>query len=592
MSRNIRQKYQRPPARAPKRRDSDSSSSLNLSDDDGYSAVEDVSDSDDDDDEHVFAAEEKHIISNALRKRSPVPSRPVEPQDEDEDADEEDDDDNDDEADDDDLPEAEIPDDGGSWEGILSDHSNDTVEASINFIFDQDVANIERHVRFTGVPESDSDSTTSETSEDQNGFFPDIFVDQSSLDPGFRREVEKDTDSSNSGSFWDFNSGSQEFVASESEGEADEPEDMTPTATPMASAAPTAVSSPVASSELQELDGYETDGDTTEEDVPEPPIRRKQVRRVVHTGMSSDSDTEKPTPFRRGKPRVGRFNLDSTDRKPIAVLNPTTRKMMIFTPQRMSRLDLSPESFNIDFSAQDLSNCSPILSNPGYVMMGAMFSSNTFGDFMNTQPFGPAEAFFPLANDYSMGPLDEYSEDSEFAAEAPDEGEGKLKLEDFITFHQESSDEDEEEAGEWNGDLTSSPSRPRTAASGTSAATDSSMDLHPLLSHFDNNSDAVGAFRRNQINQQLIFSDKASQESLAFSGPYYHGTLRGIKTGSMETVTTPITPARRHKRNNTAGMHGFDPQGSPPPKRKASGLLSESVHKKHRSISDIDILQI
>lgn len=262
---------------------------------------------------------------------------------------------------------------------------------------------------------------------------------------------------------------------------------------------------------------------------------------------------------------------------------------MIFTPQRNNRLDLSPESFNVDFSAQDLTACSPILGNPGYVMMGAMFSSNTFGDFMNTQPFGPAEAFFPLTSD---PPMDEYSDESEFALPGEDEGESQLQLEDFITFHHESSDEEEDDPG-WNGDLDSSPTRPPTAASGTSITTDASaVDLHPLLNHFDNNSDAVGAFRRNQINQQLIYSDKASQESLAFSGPYHYGTLRGIKTGSMETVTTPITPARRQRRSHTVGVHGFELQGSPPQKRKASSQFTDCLHKKQRSISDMDLLQI
>ena len=268
-----------------------------------------------------------------------------------------------------------------------------------------------------------------------------------------------------------------------------------------------------------------------------------------------------------------------------------TRKMMIFTPQRNNRLDLSPESFNLTMPTSDLSGCSPILSNPGYLMMGAMLSHNTFGDFMNTQPFGPAEAFFPLTSDGITGEDSDYSE----SLAHEDEEESKLELEDFIIFNQDSSDNEDDEPGpadHYFGQVASSPARPSTAVSGISAATDVTTTdvLHPLLSHFDNNSNAVGAFRRNQINQQLIFSDKASQESLAFSGPYYHGTLRGIKTGSMETVTTPITPARRQKRSNT--IAGFaDPSGSPGGKRKSSGSLG-AAHKRHRSISDMEVLHI
>ena len=275
---------------------------------------------------------------------------------------------------------------------------------------------------------------------------------------------------------------------------------------------------------------------------------------------------------------MGRFNLDKSQNKPIAVLNPSTKKMMIFTPQRLSRLDLSPESFNLELAP----DCSPILSNPGYVMLGAMLSSNTFGDFINTQPYGPAEAFFPVGSGL---PLD-LTDDSDYAHE-PDEEESKLNLNDFLKFNQGSSDEEEEEEAEWNPE--SSPTRPQTAASGVSGADEAANNgEHPLFTHFDNNSGVVGAFRRNQINQQLIYSEKASSESLAFSTPYHYGTLRGIKSGSMETVTTPITPARRHKRN---ASH-VDPQGSPQQKRKASGGLAENMHKKQRSISDMDLLQL
>ncbi|KAK3940172.1 hypothetical protein QBC46DRAFT_130419 [Diplogelasinospora grovesii] len=601
MSRNIRQKYQTTPVKASKkRRGSDSSSSLDLSDDDGYSGVEDVSDSDDDDDEHVFAAEEEHIISQSSRKRSLSTPRPV--QDEDEDADEEEEnDEEEEEAGDDEEEEADEDagaDETTSWDGILSDPDDNTAAEQLdNYIQEQEVVPVERHVRFAGVPDSDSDSdsTTTDASEDIQSFFPDIFIDQNQLDPAFRREIENDDESSGSGSFWDFHSSSQDFLGIDSADDAGSDEE-TPTATPVASQPPTEASTPVASDEVQELDGYETDGETTEEDIPtEPPVRKKQVRRVQPVDMTSDSDTERPVRSRRGnKPRVGRYNLDSSVHKPIAVVNPTTRKMMIFTPSKMSRLDLSPESFNVDLNA-DL--CSPILSNPGLVMMGAMFSSNTFGDFMNTQPFGPAEAFFPLTSDTVVG-VD--SEDSEIDVPAQaDEEESMLKLEDFIYFNHEDSEGEEELGFDWNGDITSSPARPKTSASAASAASDASMfDVHPLLSHFDNNSDAVGAFRRNQINQQLILSEKASQESLAFSGPLYHGTLRGIKTGSMEAVTTPITPARRHKRPpSMGGMNGYsDLQSSPlnsvSQKRKASSGLNDNTHKRHRSISDMEVLQI
>jgi hypothetical protein len=340
------------------------------------------------------------------------------------------------------------------------------------------------------------------------------------------------------------------------------------------------------------------DGDTTEEDIPEPIVRKKQMRRAHSVEASSDSDdTERGTRVGPGKPRLGRFNLDRSDNKPIGVVDPASGKMIIFTPRRRNQLDLSPESLHLDFSNQDLA-CSPLVRNPGFIMMGAMISSNTFGDFFNMQPVGPTEAFFPSTSDVFTA---EESDDSYFAGleDDEDEEESLLKLEDFVTFNQDSSDEEDDFDGAWNGDLISSPTRPKTATSNASATESPGAAAHPLLSHFDNNSDAVGAFRRNQINQQLIYSDKASQESLAFSGPYYHGTLRGIKTGSMETVTTPITPIRRQKRSNTGSMKSFPElqQSSPlnvlSQKRKASTALADSnLHKRHRSISDMEVLQI
>lgn len=269
MSRNIRLKIPSTPVKVAKRRLSDSSdsSSLNLSDDDGYSAVEDVSESEDDDEEHVLAAEEDHIATNASRKRAPP--RPVDESDDadEEDGDEEDEDDDDAEHD---AEDDDAPDEHESWDGILSDPDDDVVEQPASYILDQNTTDVEKHVRFTGVPDSDSESTTTEASEDDmHDFFPDIFVAQNNLDPAFRKEIENDDNSSNSGSFWDFHSGSQDFYEVDSDNEriVHDSEETTPTVTPMASAAPTEVSTPVAIlqdfddsddlDDVDELDGYE-----------------------------------------------------------------------------------------------------------------------------------------------------------------------------------------------------------------------------------------------------------------------------------------------------------------------------------------------
>lgn len=267
MSRNVRRKYPSTPTKGKpvKRRDSDSSSSLDFSDlSDGYSGVDEVSDSEDDDEEGVVAAEEEHIITRVSRKdRDPGSSRPV--QDEDSDADEEDDDDDDDDNDDDLEPDDEDGDQSASWDGIPSEAEGSTASelgGDDAFMLAEDLPAARRQVRFTGVPDSDSDSTTSEMSDDMTEYFPDIFVEQTSLDPAFRREIEQDLDdvSSNS-SFWDFHdtydrnaeqSGPIDFFQGF--------EDETPLATPHGSHPPTEASTPVPSTEeAQDLDGYESE---------------------------------------------------------------------------------------------------------------------------------------------------------------------------------------------------------------------------------------------------------------------------------------------------------------------------------------------
>ncbi|KAK4232410.1 hypothetical protein QBC38DRAFT_95925 [Podospora fimiseda] len=563
MSRNIRQKYpqgSRPRPRIKltnikRRRDSDTSSpsSLNLSDDEGYSGVEDVSESDDDD-EHVVAAEEEFIKADKLKIAS-APARPLE---EENDADEEDDGEDDDEdgidLDDDD----EDDDDSGiEWPGpdpYIFGQSDEEVTPVV-----------ERHVRFAGIPDSDSDSTSTDT-DDDGKFFPDIFVDEDHLDPAFRREIDNDDNmSDSSGSYWDYHQDVPNFHSEN---------DATPMDTPGANEP---LKCGFNEDSDDELDGYETDEESvsTDEDIPEPmPSRQSRAR-----SSSSDEDTsDSDAPIRQRATR---------DNKPIGVFDPATGKLIIYTPSGQNRIDVSSETFT------GVDACSPIMSNSAYIMMGAMLSSNTLGDLMTMQPFGPAEAFFPCTSDEVTGDDSDMSDYYPYLDDEDDED--TLKLEDFIEFKDHPSDDDES-GQEWN-DAESSPSRPKTSASN---ADFSSAGVHPLLSHFESNSNAVGAFRRNQINQQLINSEITTQESLQFPNPYHYGHLKGIKPESMETVTTPITPVRRQKSNSLVGSTGF-PDASPGSslnrnllqKRKATiNDHTDSPHKRQRSLQDMEILQL
>jgi hypothetical protein len=247
MSRNVRQNFSRLPSKVTKRRDSDSSSP-NLSDDDGYSAVEAISDSEDDDEDNVDAAEEEHIINHELRdsysSSSPRPRSSGDEEEVDDDASEEDDAGN---------ADADV-DDSTSWNGFVSEGDENSSPDTPQ----QDTTQVQRHVRFADVPSSDSDST--ETEDDNADFFPDLFVDQSTLDPAFRREIEHDEDdSSNSSAFWDFHGPLYTYgIARESgidHAGRSLSEDDTPMATPVASQDPSALVA--LSGDSQDLDGYE-----------------------------------------------------------------------------------------------------------------------------------------------------------------------------------------------------------------------------------------------------------------------------------------------------------------------------------------------
>ncbi|ROT41186.1 hypothetical protein SODALDRAFT_376887 [Sodiomyces alkalinus F11] len=602
MSRIIRLKHPAIARKVAQRRNSSSSSSLDLSDDGGYSGVEDISDSEDNDEKDVDAAEEEHIITRVLQpsNQSSPRSHSLDQDDQadaenddgqdadaDTDADDDDDDDDDDEEDEDDEEEeydddgqvgavdepASVDlDDGASWDGIVSEV--DEAASSDNHATPYRAAP-ERHVRFVDVPSSDSDST--DTDDDHADFFPDLFVDQSSLDPSFRREIEQDDDASSttSGSCWDFHGVYEYNLSGDADVEAitiiqELEEDVTPVATrfPLQDAPDLLpAADPVPShDDVQELDGYETDGDTTEEeeDMPPPSVRRRQMQ-SARAVQSDESDTGKPIKGRRGQPRVGRFHLDSSERKPIAVVNPISRKMMIFTPHRRRQLDLSPEQFELSpFGLQP----SPMVGNSAHIMMSAMSSTGfALGDFFDTHTMGPAEAFFPADDSSDMG----------MDMEDEDDAERSLDIDDFITF-EAGSQADEPAGDDWcrSDALASTPARPTTASS----------DID-MLSHI--NASNVGAFRRDQINQRLILSEKATQDSLAFSSPYNYTALRGIKSDRFETAAVPLTPMRRQKRQ----MQEFarSPLESVSQKRKASGEHSAG-HKRHRSISDVNQLRI
>ncbi|KAI1269313.1 hypothetical protein F5Y18DRAFT_374206 [Xylariaceae sp. FL1019] len=591
------------------RRDSTSSSSLDLSDEGGYSSLDNNAVESDEDEEDVEAAEEEHILSNERHqaRRSPWPTN----NDEDDEADDgeedeaDDGDDEDEDQGDDDITDEEegIP-ENTSWEGFSPEDLQVDDGGASPLLPSAQI--LKRRVRFD-VPDSEDDETeTDEETAYTNGMFPDLFVDKSTLDPTFRREVDQNEDVDSDSSFWDhygttnptfedmefFNGNDAHYE--DLEGKIlslFDDENTTPVATPATQNDPsTTLSTPMPSPEKfefdedldDELDGYLSDGDTTDEEEPVPRPDRRKTRRepLVEESEASDVEIIKRC---RGQPRVGRFSID-VSKKPIAMINPKTGKMIVFTNKETASLDLSPEQFR--------RQSAPVLANPGNFTMTAltsnMISSNTYGDFMNMRTAAPAEDWWFQDSNldgsfYDAAMFDEaVDEASDSYAEFVDEDEDALKINDFLELGNDSSSSDEDESkdkddGKDDGedDIFRTPARPDSSG-------------NDFFNHlFGTDSQVVGAFRKDQQTHQLLTRNKATRDSLAFSTPYYDGTLRGIKDGRLDSANVPISPLRRQKRNVP------DLTSSPlaSTKRKAPSE-QQSGHKRHRSMPDFGPLHL
>jgi hypothetical protein len=222
---------------------------------------------------------------------------------------------------------------------------------------------------------------------------------------------------------------------------------------------------------------------------------------------------------------------------------------------------------------------SPMISNSGNMMMSAMYTP--LDQYLNGQALGPPEAFYPFTNINSDGTI---AQDSPSSYDEDDlDDEDLWNVEDFLNFGEESSS-DENADGEEQDPPSDSPGTVEPSSTPARPTTATSEDqFHPLLA----NSGLVGAFRRNQNRHQLLSRNTASRESLAFSGPYGQGILRGIKGGHLAAANTPITPLRKQKSVKLVPPIGSSP-GSPlaqaqQKKRKFSG--EEFGHKRSKSLN-------
>lgn len=188
MSRNVRHRSDITPSKKTVR--SSARNTDNSSDDDDYAGVDLISDSEEDEPD-VEVAEEQAIIASLEDSNDDATPRPSI----------EDDDVN--------FDELEQPDVLGDVpffdEQIARMNTPDHDTEATAWISTKGHSQVEntRRVRF------DLSDTSTVQSDDDDNIFPDIFLDQNSLDPAFRRIIEDDNEDepgppSDEGSYWDF----------------------------------------------------------------------------------------------------------------------------------------------------------------------------------------------------------------------------------------------------------------------------------------------------------------------------------------------------------------------------------------------------
>ncbi|KAA6416143.1 MAG: hypothetical protein FRX48_00862 [Lasallia pustulata] len=429
-----------------------------------------------------------------------------------------------------------------------------------------------RHVRFADAEQHRSSNSSTHTSDAEDDVFPDLFLQQDSLDPYFRLLIENDNDvgdgnivSDGEGSCWDF--GDHENFELEKHGLAES-----------------------SGSACGSSSGYETDeGETTDEEViPPSTVNRPQTRLRCASGPSFAAEESLPsTPIRkptaipasrRYGPSMGSWVADPT--KPIAVIDSTGKHMVIIPAQRPTKTDKlfshvtsgnstannSPrnsfaglacgldESDNdrSDFSSQEFMGSMCVsganVMMPG-LLHGAPGSEHTFGG----QVMGPPEAFYPFK---SIGPDGEVLEDADEDDDEDDDDENLWNVHDFIDFGDGSSEDDKDDDDDTEVPL--SPTSP--VATSSNATIISTGSTHNLLDHFDRG--VVTAFRRNQHRHQALLRRPIPSSSLRGGG--------AIKGGRHIAANSPISPLRKRKLSNSFGRTGSPLVGAAAKKRVVS----------------------
>ena len=292
------------------------------------------------------------------------------------------------------------------------------------------------------------------------------------------------------------------------------------------------------------------------------------MRRSISRG-SSDGESYPNSPFARKL---------HAPRKRICVLNPITQKLMVLRPPPPKRIGPPPGTSG-GAVQPDFLSLQTMSFMPGDSMNAGLLSLDAFDDaqwlptmdYIPPMDFNPAmtPALFPNMGSEGSSFRSDEDEDEE------DEGERDLDVDVFLAF-----DSDDSDGEEGNGDNAEEGEASKTSGDGG----DKPATGFDALAHLGGMN--VGAFRRNQTNQQLIARGEVTPDSLAFANPLLHGTLRGIRDGALPAAATSLTPERRRKRHFTKSPMDINSL-----KRRASGAPG-GAHKKHKSISDVGTMRL
>lgn len=390
---------------------------------------------------------------------------------------------------------------------------------------------VQRRVHFVDSDSSDGDQTATSSMDDE---LPADFLQQDCLDPTLRRMIENDNDT------W----GSHRPRFDDMFGEPD--------------FHPTANIYHVESDAVSHgSSGYESDdGETTDEDLPPPATithPRSILRRDSTASLATPGDAgiQQPVPPRRRGPIMGTFIADPS--KPVALVDCTGKHLVIIPAYASSRHDWLESATNslcgtannspraatmhlVDESDTDaIVSPTAMLSSSANLMMTALGNDATPGG----QVLGPPEAFYPpraFTLDSSFEDDDDDDDD--------DDDEAMLNVDDFIDFGNGSSDEEIEKPSDED-DLRTSPMIISAAPTAGTPDLNRGGDTHHgtnaerFLNHLDRG--IVTAFRRNFNRYQALLRRPQ------------HSTTRPANVFRNSRYPDSRSTIRKRKASNYAG---------------------------------------